>query len=295
MLEIREGDRLIVPNLTREGRKGLALATAMREPGRRPGEPGQCYGFSSSVPPSFKGDRRHYVRVDAVKSKFFSYLESASAMALPSAIQRAGLWDRVESVDEKKNREIVQLLNRIAGEILNATPRKTIKRARIGATPSPEQQERGRRGEEEILERFELGAVRGLRLIEDHRSMGQGYDFLCRDVKRNITVELELKTYKALDGQIVLTPKEFERARIKADRYYLWGLDDNGKHPREWELSTLQAPHAEIKRLAVEVFHVTHRMVAGDVRWEKDEEKSRGRRRRAGRGAPKRRPSRLIN
>lgn len=272
MLEIREGDRLIVPNLTKEGRKGLVLATAMRKPGRRAGQVGECYGFSSSVPPSFNGDRRHYVRIDRVKSKFFSYHDSASAKALPGAIQRAGLWTRVDSVDAKKNHEIVQLLNRIAGEVLDATPRKTIKKARIGLPPSPEQQERGKKGEEEIKRRFKRGEVKGLRLLADHRSKGQGYDFLCREVKRNITVELELKTYKALEGQIVLTPKEFQRARTKADRYYLWGLEDNGEHPRNWELSTLRAPGAEIERLAVEVFHVTHHIVAGDVRWEKGEE-----------------------
>ena len=49
---------LIVPNLTKEGRKGLVLATAMREPARQPGQIGECYGFSSSVPSSFNGDRR---------------------------------------------------------------------------------------------------------------------------------------------------------------------------------------------------------------------------------------------
>jgi hypothetical protein len=244
----------------------------MREPARQPGRIGECYGFSSSVPSSFNGDRRHYVRVDPVKSKFFSYRDSASAKKLSGAIQRAGLWRRVDPVDAKKNCEIVQLLNRIAGEALDATPRKTIKRARIGLPPSPEQQERGKMGEEQIKERFKRGEVRGLRLLEDHRSKGQGYDFLCREVKRNIKVELELKTYKALEGQIVLTPKEFERARTKADRYYLWGLQDNGEDPSKWELSTLQAPGSEIERLAVEVFHVTHHIVAGDVRWEKDDD-----------------------
>jgi hypothetical protein len=271
MLEIREGDRIIVPNLSREGRKGLVLATAKHEPGRGKGKPGECYGFSSSVPESFNGDRRHYVRVDPVKSKFFSYRESASAKALPNAIRFAGLWHRVESVDDKKNRAIVRLLNKIAGEVLDATPRKTIKDARVGVPLSPDQQERGRKGEEEILRRFESGAVKGLRLLKDHRSKGGGYDFLCQEVKGKRTVELELKTFKALDGQIVLTPKEFQRASTESDRYYLWGLEDNGKLPKDWELRTLQAPHAEIKRLAVVVYHITHHMVAADVRWEKDD------------------------
>ncbi len=85
---------------------------------------------------------------------------------------------------------------------------------------------------------------------------------------RNITVELEVKTYKALEGQIVLTPKEFERAATKTDRYYLWGLLDSGKKTSEWELRTLQAPHAEIMRLAVEEIHIIHRIAAGELRWE---------------------------
>ena len=125
---------------------------------------------------------------------------------------------------------------------------------------------------EEILERFKHGAVRGLTLLDDHRSKGQGYDFLCQTVKGKHKVELELKTYKALFGQIILTPKELQRAKTRASRYYLWGLEDNGKLPKDWVLSTLQAPHLEITRLAVPVYHITHHVAAADVRWEKDEE-----------------------
>ena len=244
----------------------------MRHPDRQPDQTGECYDFSASVPSAFGDDRRHYVSVDPVKSEFFSYSESVSASAIPMAIQRAGLWKRVESVSDVKNREIIRLLNRIAAEVTDATPRRTIKKARIGAPPSKEQQDRGKKGEEEILHRFDKqGEVRGLKLLKDHRYLGQGYDFLCRETRRNITVELELKTYKALEGQIVLTPKEFERVATKSDRYYLWGLQDNGKKSGEWDLRTLQAPHGEIVRLAVEEIHVTHRIAAGEVSWEDPE------------------------
>jgi len=154
MLEIRDGDRLIIPNLTKEGRAGLVLTTAKRHPDRRPGQVGECYGFSSSVPRAFGGDRRHYVNVDPVRSEFFFYNDAPSAGAIPMAIQRAGLWKRVESADHVKNREIIRLLNRIAAEALDATPRRTIKNARIGVPPSAEQRERGKKGEEEILHRF---------------------------------------------------------------------------------------------------------------------------------------------
>ena len=230
MLAVREGDRLVVPNVAEQGRKGFVIATAVRNPERPPNEPGECYGFSSSLPRALNGDRRHYVSVDPVMSEFISYDSNAEAAALPMLLKNGGFLVRMRPVEAGKHPKLVRSIERLSGRTDESAPARTLKNVRVGTAPGPDQKKRGLEGEKEIMRRLAEEDL-GLKLVKDRTKDGCGYDFLCTDGKRNI--ELEVKSYEALTGQIFFTPKELEQALKSKDRYRLW---------RFWTTAVIQRP-----------------------------------------------------
>jgi len=105
---------------------------------------------------------------------------------------------------------------------------------------TPEQRERGRRGEEEIKRRLERpGGWESFTLLHDMRDAGCGYDFLCAMGDRK--VKLEVKTF-VRNGRVVMTNVELQQATISQDDYYLVGVLDDGKPQYEWATYLIQNP-----------------------------------------------------
>jgi len=97
---------------------------------------------------------------------------------------------------------------------------------------SPQQQVRGKRGEEEIKRRLELpGGWAGFVFVEDKRSEDCGYDFLGKMGERQ--VKLEIKTF-TLDGRVIVTAGELRAAAESQGDYYLIGVMDDGKPEAQW-------------------------------------------------------------
>lgn len=97
---------------------------------------------------------------------------------------------------------------------------------------TPEQQDRGERGELEVKRRLELpGGWDGFTLLADVRSQKCGFDFLCRLDGREVKVEVKAFTE---DGRAILTSRELHEAAVSKDDYYLLGLLDDGTPPQSW-------------------------------------------------------------
>jgi len=95
-----------------------------------------------------------------------------------------------------------------------------------------EQQDRGKRGEEEIKRRLQLpGGWAGFSFVADKRSEDCGYDFLGKIGEHQ--VKLEVKTF-TIDGRIIITVPELRAAAESQDDYYLVGVLDDGKPEAEW-------------------------------------------------------------
>jgi hypothetical protein len=95
-----------------------------------------------------------------------------------------------------------------------------------------EQQDRGKRGEEEIKRRLQLpGGWAGFRFVADKRTEDCGYDFLGTIGDRQ--VKLEVKTF-TINGRIIVTVPELHAAAESQDNYYLVGVLDDGKPEAEW-------------------------------------------------------------
>jgi hypothetical protein len=287
MLDIHAGDRIVVPNIAKDGWDGFVIATAIRIPGRPSGD-GECYGFSRSVPRPFDGDRRHFVAIDPVTSEFISYDSSTEAAALKALIAKEGFWNRTSSVDPEKHPKLVQSINKLSRQKPSTEedkpePKRKRRSGKGAPPPTPTQQERGLRGEKEIMRRLQLkrGCL-GLKFVEDHRSRGWGYDILCTNGADR--AEVEVKTFQALNGQIFFTDREFRRALESKDRYHLWALLDNGRHPRTWKLITLKSPHSELKRVSEKRKQIVYRIVPSRVQWEERTENSKTAGNRASRG-----------
>lgn len=137
-----------------------------------------------------------------------------------------------------------------------------VKRARI----TPDQELRGKRGEEEIKRRLEQsGGWEGFKLISDVRNEGCGYDFLCKQNGQRVMVEV--KTF-SFDGQIFMTNTELQVAASNRGDYYLIGVLDDGGSAREWRTFYIQDPittmlvegsfdiQATLKAPAAKVFHL---------------------------------------
>jgi len=131
---------------------------------------------------------------------------------------------------------------------------------------TPEQRERGRRGEEEIKRRLELpGGWGTLTLLHDMRDAGCGYDFLCAMGERE--VKLEVKTF-VRNGRVVITSAELREAAVSQDNYYLLGVLDDAKPQREWATFLVQNPihilltkgqldlQAKLRASAAEIFNL---------------------------------------
>jgi len=136
--------------------------------------------------------------------------------------------------------------------LTTATPKKertqesaidsiTISPARKIDEITPEQRERGKRGEEEIKRRLErLSGWEGFALIADKRELKCGYDFLCAMDRRE--VKLEIKTFTQ-DGRIFVTSHELQEAATSQNDYYLIGVlfDEKIKH-HEWSTFIIRNP-----------------------------------------------------
>jgi hypothetical protein len=105
---------------------------------------------------------------------------------------------------------------------------------------TPEQKERGKRGEDEIKRRLELpGGWMGFSLVSDMTKQGCGYDFHCKLDNRE--VQVEVKTFTR-NGKIVVTALELREAALRKKDYYLVGVLDNRKAEYEWPTFVMQNP-----------------------------------------------------
>jgi hypothetical protein len=258
MLEIRPGDLIVVPNFAEDGWDGLVIAKAVRAPGRPKGE---CYDFGPPVPRALDGDRRHFVAIDPL---FKPIPFNRDGKNLKSLITKGGYRVRVRQVNSEKHQELIRAIARLEQADITE-PTRTIKSARVARPPDGKQRERGRKGEEEILARLTEGFL-GFTFKDDHRDKRCGYDFLADDGKKE--VEIEVKSFDSRVGQIFFTEKEFERALENSDGYHLWALLDNGGDPSTWDLWTLSAPHAELKRVCEEQVRIVYRIPPSHVNWE---------------------------
>ncbi|MCL0058494.1 DUF3883 domain-containing protein [Dehalococcoidia bacterium] len=103
-----------------------------------------------------------------------------------------------------------------------------------------EQQNRGKRGEEEIKRRLQLpGGWAGFSFVADKREEDCGYDFLCAMGERQ--VQLEVKTF-TIDGRVVVTVPELRAAAASRGDYYLVGVLDDGKPESEWHTFIISNP-----------------------------------------------------
>jgi hypothetical protein len=158
----------------------------------------------------------------------------------PVAVQQLPMPEGEDPI--RKHREMLQhqledLVDEFGGKTGNYEERA---RTKEPTGPSPEQIERGRRGEQEILRRLRMpGGWAGFSLVADHRLISDGYDFLC--ALNGIEVMIEVKTFSR-NGSIVITGNEIRAAAASEKRYYLIGvLDDNGP-PMTWQTFTLNDP-----------------------------------------------------
>ncbi len=105
---------------------------------------------------------------------------------------------------------------------------------------SAEQEDRGRRGEEEIKRRLQFpGGWQGFILLTDKRDLGCGYDFLC--VMGGREVRLEVKTFTR-NGRVVLSSRELQEAAASRGDYYLIGALDELKPEYEWSTFIIPNP-----------------------------------------------------
>jgi len=91
---------------------------------------------------------------------------------------------------------------------------------------SREQQDRGRRGEEEMKRRLVApGGWEGFTFLSDKRDQRCGYDFLCLHEGRE--VKLEVKTF-TLNGRIMVTVTELQESAANRQDYFLIGVLEDG-------------------------------------------------------------------
>jgi len=149
---------------------------------------------------------------------------------------RKNLEKTIQDHQDKINKETNHLMRGLVGPPEKQPQEPTTD---SDTTPSvrsrkitPEQQARGKRGEEEIKRRLERpGGWEGFTLLDDTRDRGCGYDFLCAAGEHK--VKLEVKTF-AQDGQVFVTSTELQEAAASKDDYYLIGVLDDGKPEHEW-------------------------------------------------------------
>ena len=132
-----------------------------------------------------------------------------------------------------------------------------------GDEPTPEQQLRGERGEEEIKRRLELpGGWAGLKLISDQRKLRCGYDFLCELEGRKIRVEVKTFT---IGGRVIVTTEELREAAASRGDYYLLGVLDDGSPPTGWGTFSTRDPFADLISKGKLAIRAKLELPAGDV------------------------------
>jgi hypothetical protein len=110
--------------------------------------------------------------------------------------------------------------------------------------PTPEQVDRGRRGEEEFKRRLlGDGGWDGFTLVADRTKDGCGYDFDCQ--RDAMDVKVEVKTFTR-SGQVVLTVNELGEAANSRSDYYMIGLLDDGGPTTGWKAEAIRDPWAEL-------------------------------------------------
>ena len=109
-----------------------------------------------------------------------------------------------------------------------------------GESVTAVQQDRGKRGEEEIKRRLEGPAGwAGYRLKQDRRNDGCGYDFLCQAGGSEIA--LEVKTFTE-NGSVNVTQKELQMAAQMGEQFHLLGVLDDGGPVSCWRTFVLANP-----------------------------------------------------
>jgi hypothetical protein len=109
---------------------------------------------------------------------------------------------------------------------------------------TPEQELRGRLGEEEIKRRLEQpGGWAGLTLVSDNRKVVCGYDFLCG--KDGQQVEVEVKTF-VRHGRVVVSTNELREAARKGKNYYLLGVLESDAPRSDWQTVLVQDPFSTL-------------------------------------------------
>jgi hypothetical protein len=240
MREIRDGDLLLVPNITESDRRGLVLVTAASRDT-------ECYEWDNA-PRTKKqplgDDRRHVVLVDPFTIKAVRYESGSFAAAIRTAL--GTLQACVVPVDPKKNKDLVRNVEKLYETSLSKV--KKPKTSKKGHPPTADQLRRGLAGEEEISRRLKSAhGFLGLKFKDDRRNSSDGYDFLCTD--GSAEVEVEVKTFAATDGQIFISENELGRATASKKHYSLFGVFDNGGPPSKWKVRTLRAPSSELNRV----------------------------------------------
>ena len=177
-----------------------------------------------------------------VVTKSFTSKEEASGE------QKGTLDDRIHGHGELLKKKAADFLQQLTTQALGTkqtagapTSQSTLS-INVSSTSriTQEQEERGRRGEQEIKRRLQLpGGWMGFSLCEDKRQSGCGYDFLCDIDGRQ--VKLEVKTFSS-DGYVIVTNRELQEAAASQDDYYLVGVLDDGKPENEWQTFMIRNP-----------------------------------------------------
>jgi len=247
MRQIRDGDILLVPNVTESDRRGLVLVSAASRDRKSDTE---CYEWDNASRPKKQplgDDRRHVVLVDPFTIKAVRYESGSIAAGIRTDL--GTLQACVVPVDPKKNKDLVRNVEKLYESSL--TKVKKPKPSKKGRPPTADQLRRGLAGEEEISRRLKSPhGFLGLKFKDDRRNSSDGYDFLCTEGP--LEVEVEVKTFAATDGQIFISENELGRAISSKKRYSLFGVFDNGGPPSKWKVRTLRAPSSELSRVGAQ-------------------------------------------
>ena len=159
----------------------------------------------------------------------------------PSPVNTDQEDDEKQRHEEELNVEIKKIKVIITGQPPNGSETDRGKTPPEGSgEPTPEQQDRGIRGELEIKRRTSCaeGWV-GFTFMDDLRDSGVGFDFLCQ--KNGRDVKVEVKTFTP-NGRIFFTQRELRVAAATQDDYYCVGILDEGNSPEKWRSFVLQNP-----------------------------------------------------
>lgn len=159
-----------------------------------------------------------------------------------STEQHGAVRQSIERHQQTLNQQLTEILRPLVDMRTPDSGLPPVTRVDGGSTGgiSPEQQARGRRGEEEIKRRLQLpGGWAGFVYVADRRGENCGYDFAGKMEER--PVQLEVKTFTS-DGRVIVTARELRAAAEGKDDYYLIGVLDDGIRESEWSTTILHNP-----------------------------------------------------